>query len=609
MRYFIFIILTAVLYSCSDSKPETEKPNVIIILTDDQGSVDINSYGSKDLITPNLDKLAASGIKLTRFYAGSAICSPSRSCILTGTSPQSAGVPGNVSSRPGNPGMPQSRTTIAEMLKEEGYVNAHIGKWHIGYSEETMPLNQGFDYSFGHMGGCIDNYSHFFYWNGPNRHDLWENGKEVFREGSFFPDLMYEKAEKFIIRNKDKPFFMYYAINVPHYPLQPTAKWRKKYSDLEMPRRDYAAFLSSADENIGSLMNLLKDLDLEKKTIIIFQSDHGHSYETRTFGGGGNAGPFRGGKTSLFEGGIRVPAIVRWPDVLPEGVIRNQVCHSYDLLPTIAALCGVKNVPAAVEGIDLSQALRNNSNLAERTLHWKLGSQWAVRKNDWKLIGLPRDPSGAIAVDKINDRLFLANLETDSTESTNLAQKYPDKVEELINEYLKWDHSSENDIPRETKLENKASDAIVTLAKKPAEKYSDGGAASLLDNIAGSRAYNDGCWLGFEEDDMIATIDLGEIRNVKSVVVRFLNNPGSWIFGPEYIEISYSTNGENFSEPLKLEGPFGPQKEINIQNAGTDMNVKTRYIMVRAKNTGENPDWHNEPGGKAWLFCDEIIVN
>ena len=608
MRNLPLIFLFALLFSCSPHGTDESRPNVILILTDDQGSVDLNIYGAGDLATPNLDRLASEGVRFSRFYSGSAVCSPSRACILTGMTPHSAGVPGNVSSIPGNAGMPSSRVTIAEIMKTAGYKTAHVGKWHLGYSEETMPLAQGFDYSFGHMGGCIDNYSHFFYWNGPKRHDLWEGGEEIFREGEFFPDLMFEKAQGFILKNKNTPFFLYYAINVPHYPLQPTGKWQKHYKDMEMPRRDYAAFVSTADENIGKLVKLLDDLDLREKTILIFLSDHGHSYETRTFGGGGSAGPFRGGKTSLFEGGIRVPAIISWPGKIPEGTVRNQVSHSIDLLPTIAALCNIDSIPGEVEGLDMSEAILQNEEVDERTLYWKLGSQWAVMKDKWKLIGLPVDPSGEIPLDKVKDRIFLSNLEEDSTESENMAGKYPGILEEMTAEYLEWEHASEEDIPVVTKLDNMAGGAVVKLETGPDTRYHGGGAPGLLDNIAGSRSFNDGCWLGFEGDDLEAWIDLGETMMVNSVTIRFLNNPGSWIFGPEYVEVSYSVDGNKYSEPVKLRGPFGPEKTLNIQTAGTSLEEELRYLKIFAANIKENPEWHTDPGGKAWLFCDEIII-
>ncbi|MCA9040826.1 MAG: sulfatase-like hydrolase/transferase, partial [Planctomycetaceae bacterium] len=220
-----------------------ERPNVIMILTDDQGSIDANCYGATDLVTPAIDRLAAEGVRFTQFYSAAPVCSPSRAGFLTGRVPQRAGVPGNVSSAHGHAGMPAEQITIAEMFHDAGYRTAHVGKWHLGYNAETMPNGQGFDSSFGHMGGCIDNYSHFFYWAGPNRHDLWKNGEEIFRDGQFFPDLMVEEAKRFIETTNEQPFFMYWAINVPHYPLQGTEKWRKVYANLESPRDKYAAFV------------------------------------------------------------------------------------------------------------------------------------------------------------------------------------------------------------------------------------------------------------------------------------------------------------------------------------------------------------------------------
>ena len=163
-----------------------QPPNVIIVYSDDQGSVDARCYGTEDLKTPNMDRLAASGVRFTQMLAPSAVCSSSRAGLLTGQFPARAGVPSNGPSEKGKAGMPGEVLTIAELLRGGGYATAHIGKWHLGYTSETMPNAQGFDWSFGHMGGCIDNYSHFFYWDGPNRHDLWRNGKEVWEDGVYF---------------------------------------------------------------------------------------------------------------------------------------------------------------------------------------------------------------------------------------------------------------------------------------------------------------------------------------------------------------------------------------------------------------------------------------
>lgn len=420
------------------------KPNVIVILSDDQGSIDLNCYGAKDLMTPNVDRLAENGIRFTQFYVAAPLCSPSRASMLTGLNPHAAGLPGNASSSRGKDGMPTNRYTMAEMMKDAGYVTAHIGKWHLGYTPQTMPNGQGFDYSFGHMGGCIDNFSHFFYWSGPNRHDLWENGNEVWREGEYFPDLMEEKAEEFIEKHRAEPFFMYYAINLPHYPLQPDPKWREYYKDLPHPRRDYAAFVSTVDDRVGQLVSKLEALKLRENTIIIFQSDHGHSTEERTFGGGGNAGPYRGAKSSMFEGGIRVPAIISWPGKIPRSEVRDQMVLNIDWMPTIAELCGIEK--PKVEGESLVSIINDDAaKSAHNIFYWRTNKTWAVRKGDWKLQGNPIDPSNKAPIDPVKDSLFLTNLKMDESEMKNLAEEYPKKVKELLDEYKKWEFFTPED--------------------------------------------------------------------------------------------------------------------------------------------------------------------
>lgn len=437
----IFCIL---FFSVSVFGQKKTKPNVILILTDDQGWADVHCYGSKDLYTPYMDQLAREGTKFTQFYAAASVCSPSRASMLTGLNPHAAGLPGNAPSKKGETGMPSDRFTLAELMKSNGYATGHVGKWHLGYTPETMPNAQGFDYSFGHMGGCIDNYSHFFYWYGPNRHDLWENGTEIWRDGAYFPDLMADRAKAFIDTYATRPFFLYYAINLPHYPLQPDYKWREYYKDLPSPRKDYAAFTSTIDERIGKLLKQLDDLGLRENTIIIFQSDHGHSTEERTFGGGGSAGPFRGAKFSLFEGGIRVPAILSWKGHLPENASRNQMALNIDWFPTVAELCGL-DVPNELEGKSLVPLLKNNALASQHeSFIWQNNGSWAVRKKNWKLIGDPKDSSHKGVLDAQKDRLFLVNMAKDSTEMINLAGKHPEKVKELFAEYKKWPYAKVN---------------------------------------------------------------------------------------------------------------------------------------------------------------------
>lgn len=410
---------------------QAARPNVIVILTDDQGTADLHIAGASDIDTPHLDALARRGVRFTQFYAAAPLCSPSRAGLMTGRYPQRAGMPSNAPSEEGKPGMPVREVTIAEMLKAAGYATGHVGKWHLGYSPETMPMGQGFDTSFGHMGGCIDNYSHFFYWAGPNRHDLHEDGREVQAPGRFFGDLMVEEGISFLRHNRGRPFFLYFAINEPHYPYQGDPKWLKRYAGLKYPRNLYAAFLSTMDERIGRLTAELDALRLREQTIVIVQSDHGHSTEERAHFGGGSAGIYRGAKFSLFEGGIRVPAIVSWPGHLPEGQVRDQVGHGCDWLPTIAELCGAPLPGVHLDGKSLAAVIRSADAPAPHDwLHWQLDRSWAVRSGDWKLLHDPVDTTRRAPGERIAGD-FLVNLRDDPSETTNLAARHSEIVTRL----------------------------------------------------------------------------------------------------------------------------------------------------------------------------------
>lgn len=418
------------------------RPNVIVILADDQGAGDLGCYGAQDLHTPQVDRIADAGIRFTQFYSAAPVCSPSRAGLLTGRWPVLAGVPSNCASQKGAAGaLPAAQYTIAEAFREAGYATAHVGKWHLGYTPETSPNAQGFLTSFGHMGGCIDNYSHFFFWSGPNTHDLWLNGIEIHREGEFFPDLMANEAIAFIEQNYQQPFFLYYALNSPHYPYQGEAKWLEHFNDLPYPRNLYAAFLASQDDRIGRLLDCLDQLDIRDQTIVVFQSDNGHSTEERAHYGGGSAGPYRGAKFSLFEGGIRLPAIISWPGTLPQGQKRSQVGHACDWFPTLLDLAGLPPTQATLDGKSLKPVLMDAKSPSPHRgvpVHWQVGTgadaDWAVRLDDWKLIGRTRDTTiGDGRAPVIKD--FLVNLAEDPTESENLAEAQPDIVRQLTELY------------------------------------------------------------------------------------------------------------------------------------------------------------------------------
>ena len=431
-------LLASLLATCFPLLSHAAQPNILLIYTDDQGSIDANCYGARDLATPTIDKLATRGVRFTQMLAPAAVCSPSRAGLLSGRIPMRVGAPGNISSARGGRGLAPHLYLLPELLRDAGYRTHHIGKWHLGYTDETMPNGQGFESSFGHMGGCIDNYSHFFYWNGPNRHDLWRDGKEVWHDGIGFGSLMVDEAKRVIDKKDKRPFFIYRAINWPHYPLQGFDKWRNHYKDLPSPRNKYAAFVSSMDELIGQVIAHLDASGKTKDTVVVFQSDHGHSVEERTFGGGGSAGPYRGHKFSLLEGGLRVPSIVSWPGTLPEGEVRDQFVTGCDWFPTLAKWAGAR-VPddLMLDGKDIEAVIRSaKAPSPHHHFFWtqdfsrNTNARWAVRQGDWKLLHNPQDNVTPWEGGK-QPVFFLVNLKTDIGERNNLAQKEPAKLAEL----------------------------------------------------------------------------------------------------------------------------------------------------------------------------------
>ena len=411
---------------------KNKRPNVLVIYGDDQGSIDMSCFGVKDLKTPHMDRLARQGLKLTQMYAPAPVCSASRVGLLTGRFPARAG-------QPGNGPLAAEEITLAEAFAAGGYSTGHVGKWHLGKTPESIPSGQGFANWFGHLEGCIDNYSHFFYWNGPNRHDLWDNGVEIHRGGQYFPDQMVDRCKQFMDEQGERPWMLYWAFNAPHYPYQGSAQWLEHYQDLPTPRREYCAFVSTMDQHIGEVLDHLDKTGQADNTIVIYQPDHGHSTEVRAFGGGGNAGPYRGAKFSLFEGGIRVPSVVRYPGQLPAGQVRDQFLTGCDWLPTLCDWCDVPLPKTTLDGISARQILEKNAESSRQQFYWQMGAgkspQWAIRRGKWKLIGNPRDTTlpqtQQVNGGKLKDSVFLVDLGTDPSETKNVAIEYPEVVKEL----------------------------------------------------------------------------------------------------------------------------------------------------------------------------------
>ena len=439
---------TSLLATAQNGRAQSARPNIVIIYTDDQGTLDAGCYGSGDIHTPNIDALARRGVRFTQAYAHT-VCCPSRSQLLTGRVPQRGGVINWLSNHPldeNGRNMFASEITLAEVLRENGYRTGLTGKWHLGAKPGHQPLDQGFDEAYGHLGGFIDNYQHKFLHSNPRRppfHDLYRNGEEVDETGRYFPDLVVREATRFIVENKDRPFFLYCAFNVPHYPEQSDAKFDKMYDSMAMPRRSYAAMVTTTDDRIGQVLNALDTWGLRENTLVIFLSDNGHSTEQfanwdvnyGANGGGGNTGPWRGAKASMFEGGIRVPTIVSLPGRIPEGQVRDQAISNMDFFPTILELLDIDPPAYELDGKSLWPVLGSRDAPSQHgTFHWMWQDQWAVREGDWKLIGNGRDTTGLEsphAPRKEMGDLYLANLTDDQPEGLDHASQRPDVVRRL----------------------------------------------------------------------------------------------------------------------------------------------------------------------------------
>ena len=324
------------------------KPNFIMFLTDDQGYGDLSCMGATDFKTPHLDRMAANGVRFTDWYSNSPVCSPSRAALLTGRYPGNAGVRSILAGHRTATGLPTEVPTLADALKELGYYTAMSGKWHLGLAEGSRPHDHGFDDWFGFMAGCIDYYSHIFYWqmNRDGRaqfHDLWENGVEFHRDGEYFTELITEYAVKYIRRSMQlgKPFFLYIPYNAPHYPMHAPEKYVNRFPSLSWDRQIMGAMISAVDDSVGEILSELERQGLLENTFTYFQSDNGPSRETRNWMDGnrdpyygGSAGKLKGHKGSLYEGGIRSPGIMSWPDKIPVGQVIGQHGIAMDVFPT-----------------------------------------------------------------------------------------------------------------------------------------------------------------------------------------------------------------------------------------------------------------------------------
>jgi arylsulfatase A-like enzyme len=451
-------IATLVLIGCGNGSGETDQgerpPNIIYILADDLGYGDLGCYGQEKFATPNLDQLAAKGMRFINHYAGSTVCAPSRSVLMTGLHTGHTPIRGNQEVLPeGQVPLPAETLTMAEMLKDKGYVTGAFGKWGLGFpGSEGDPIRQGFDRFFGY--NC-QRYAHRYY---PEY--LWDNEQKYFLGGNdwthtvtYAPDLIQQKTLSFIEEHRDTTFFLYVPMVIPHaeliapedsifhgflgsypevaYAGGPGADYGPDmvigmYCSQESPRATFAAMVHRLDSYVGEIVHTLEELGIAENSVVMFSSDNGPHAE----GGAdpqffNSSGGLRGIKRDLYEGGIRVPFLVSWPGTIAEGTVSRHVSAFWDILPTIAEIVGF-GLPQT-DGISFLPELVGEEQPAHDLLYWEFleqGGKQAILSGGWKAVRLHAgaDPSAPIE---------LYHLESDPFEAENVAARYPELVEQM----------------------------------------------------------------------------------------------------------------------------------------------------------------------------------
>jgi arylsulfatase A-like enzyme len=437
LRYWFKIVINLcclLVIPLTHSSAQIQRPNIIYIMTDDMGYGDLSGYGRKDYQTPNLDKLASQGTKFIHAYSAGSLCTPTRAAFMTGRYPARTPIgllePLTPEKKDSAYGLTSEYPSVAFLMQSGGYETALIGKWHLGFLSQHSPIKNGFDYFFGIHSGAADYISH----KGDGRSpDLYENDVLVSEEG-YLTEMFSRKAVRFIQQKHSKPFFLVIAYNAPHWPWQGPDDL--PYADSVNFRSGgspaiYAAMMKSLDDGIGSIMQILDDEHLAERTIVIFTNDNGGE-RFSDHGGMANA------KGSLWEGGIRVPAFVRWPGIIQPGIITQQVAVTMDWTATILSAGGVKpQKEFPLDGIDLMPILTAKENVVERTLYWRTfqrAKQKAVRMGEWKYL---KDEKGE----------YLFNLVTDPGEKNNLKENHQPVFNQLKEKYSNWEKTVLQPIP------------------------------------------------------------------------------------------------------------------------------------------------------------------
>jgi arylsulfatase A-like enzyme len=414
----------------------SRRPNIVFILADDMGYADLSCYGRPDLHTPNIDRLAANGVRLLQAYANSAVCTATRVGLITGRYQYRLriGLEEPLAAA-GDVGLPPEHPTLPSLLRRTGYGTSLVGKWHLGYFPKFGPLQSGYDHFFGFRGGAVDYYSHNA---GDRQPDLWDGDVPVQQSG-YLTNLLGDRAVGVIstYAKTRQPFLLSLHFNAPHWP------WEAPGDQAESARirgnlvhydggtqKTYQRMIEELDTQVGRVVAALKATGIADNTIVIFTSDNGGERFADTW-------PFTGRKTELLEGGVRIPAIVSWPAALPRNKTSEQVAISMDWLPTLLSAAGAQPDPAfPPDGVNLLPVLRGESAPVRRTLFWRYkgNAQRAVRDGDFKYL-------------KIRENTFLFNVVDDPMERANLKERQKDLYETLANKWLAWDATMLPEVP------------------------------------------------------------------------------------------------------------------------------------------------------------------
>ena len=594
---FVFVLLLA---SCQPStNKDASLPNIVLLFCDDLGYGDLGVTGHPTIRTPHLDQMAAKGLRMTQFYSASPACTASRYGLLTGKYPVRSGFswvlfPQSVR------GIHPKEKTIAETLQADGYKTACFGKWHLGSTKkEYFPTHNGFDEFIGlpYSNDMIP----------PIHPDIAllhnEDTLSLNPDQSTLTKLYTQNALRFIRQQKDQPFFLYLPYAMPHLPLHP-GKSFKGQSD----RGKYGDVVEEIDWSVGQVNQLLDSLGIADNTIVIFTSDNGPWIIKKEEGG--SSGLFRDGKGSTWEGGMRVPAIVKWPGHIPAASVSTQVASTIDLYNTLSTLSG-KPEDTQNDGISLLPYWQSPDKKEDRVFFYYGADKKpnAIRKGRWKLHLKTSSQTGKQYYDYLP---LLFDIEADPSEQYELSKNYPDTVkflQQLWEEHLTKVKATPNfyEKERQALFKKHLAYQITPQTNPPHHKY--GEATVLTDGYPGeSDQFNS--FYAVEGENLSITIDLQKVQAIDSVQVSFLRRHSSWIFLPESVEVSTSQNGQNYSSlgTISIATAGGFEKDVIQTFSFKEAGKNARFIKIQAKQTGICPEWHPGAANPSWIMADEVYV-